>query len=125
MSLAERAKKLRKEMGYSQAELATRVGNMPYQSIQNVELGRVVSPRFIIQLAEELETSVDYLLNGNEKPVVRFESPTHIVTLNKEIAHDPNLKYCVVAVQKDLKLFLTDGAVEVAEVSAIFASNKI
>ena len=112
-------------MGYSQAELATRVGNMPYQSIQNVELGRVVSPRFIIQLAEELETSVDYLLNGNEKPVVHFESPTHIVTLNKAITHDPNLKYCVVTVQKDLKLFLTDGAVEVAEVSAIFTSNKI
>ena len=125
MSLAERTKKLRIKMGYSQAELAARVDSMPYQSIQNVELGRVKSPRFIIQLAEQLETSVDYLLNGNAKPVVRFESPTHIVSLNKAINQDPNLKYCVVAVQKDLKLFLTDGAVEVAEVSAIFVSNKI
>ena len=62
MALAERVRQLRKEHGWSQAELAERVGADPAQ-ISRYEGGRVMpSAEALVKLAEMFDVSCDYLL---------------------------------------------------------------
>jgi len=66
MTISERVKKLRKKMEISQSELADQIGDVPYQSIQNLETGKVTRPRYLAKLANVLGCTVDFLLTGNE-----------------------------------------------------------
>ncbi len=62
MSLQERVKQLRKEHGWSQGELAERIGGDPAQ-ISRYENGRITpSADAVVKLAEVFDVSTDYLL---------------------------------------------------------------
>ena len=61
MSLQERVKELRKEHGWSQGELAERVGGDPAQ-ISRYENGRITPSAEVVKLAEVFDVSTDYLL---------------------------------------------------------------
>lgn len=68
MSIAQRIRELREAKGLSQEELAeavTRLGaKFSQQSVANVETGIVTSPRPILELAQALDTTVQYLRTG-------------------------------------------------------------
>lgn len=63
MSIGERIKKRRKELGLTQAELSELIG-IAQQSLQSIESGKIGKPRKIIALAEALETTPEYLQFG-------------------------------------------------------------
>lgn len=63
MSIGERIKKRRKELGLTQAELSEIIG-IAQQSLQSIESGKIGKPRKIIALAEALETTPEYLQFG-------------------------------------------------------------
>lgn len=118
-NLAIRVKKLRLEKGYSQSSLAARLG-ISYMNIANIETGRVTNPRYLSQLAEELETTTSYLLDGKATNKVQVEKPIHIVALTEKINRDPNKDYWVVEIDKGEKLFLTDDAKQISKIKQIF-----
>ncbi|WP_275790490.1 XRE family transcriptional regulator [Pararhizobium gei] len=64
MSLGARVKAKRLEMGWSQMDLARRVG-VSQQAINNLEGGQTNKSRYIAELARALDTTVDYLLDGD------------------------------------------------------------
>jgi transcriptional regulator with XRE-family HTH domain len=70
-----RLKKLRKQKGWTQKELASKVGVRTAQ-LNKYESG-LHSPPFetLIQIAGVLDTSVDYLLTGDQAEEVPLRSP--------------------------------------------------
>ena len=117
--LASRVKKLRDEKGWSQSQLAERLG-INYMNIANIETGRVTNPRYLSQLAEELETTTSYLLDGKSTNKVEIEKPIYLATLEDSIEHDPNKDYWVIEIDKKEQLFLTDSAKKVSKIKKIF-----
>ena len=81
--IGERVKQLRLAMDITQSELGALIGNIPHQSIQNVESGKVTRPRYINKLAEVLNTTTAFLLGDN-----------NAATINKAI-----FKQCMTVVQ--------------------------
>jgi transcriptional regulator with XRE-family HTH domain len=81
--IGERVKQLRLSMDITQSELGALIGNIPHQSIQNVESGKVTRPRYINKLAEVLNTTTAFLLGDN-----------NAATINKAI-----FKQCMTVVQ--------------------------
>lgn len=78
MSLQERVKELRKEHGWSQGELAERVGADPAQ-ISRYENGRITpSADAVVRLAEVFDVSCDYLL-VDDAPRRRFRTPEDVL----------------------------------------------
>jgi transcriptional regulator with XRE-family HTH domain len=74
MSLRERVRQLREERGWSQGELAEKIGADPAQ-ISRYEHGRITpSADAIIRLAETFGVSTDYLL-VDDAPRRAFRSP--------------------------------------------------
>ncbi|MFC2292644.1 MAG: helix-turn-helix domain-containing protein [Kingella oralis] len=67
MTFAERVKARRIELGLSQAKLGKLAGNVPQSTIGQIENGRNKSTAKIVELAEALQTSVEYLLHGKEE----------------------------------------------------------
>lgn len=63
MTIAERVKKKRTELGLTQAELAKRVG-ITQQSLQKIEDGRTQNPRKLICLSKEIGCDPEWLLLG-------------------------------------------------------------
>lgn len=63
MSLAERFKARRTELGMTQTEVAT-IAGVSQQSIETIESGKTRKPRNIIELSKALKCSPDWLLNG-------------------------------------------------------------
>ena len=71
-TLANRVEKRMKELGWTQSDLARRVGHgVKPQNIQQLLDGTVKQPRYIAELAAALGVSVDWLLTGRvtSKPV--------------------------------------------------------
>lgn len=60
--LAARVKSRRQELGWSQEELAKKMGYKSRTSINKIEMGRAVSQKIIIRLAEVLDTSPAWLM---------------------------------------------------------------
>jgi len=118
-NLAIRVKKLRLEKSFSQTQLADKLG-ISYMNIANIETGRVTNPRYLSNLAEVLETTTSYLLDGKATNKVQVEKPIHIVALTEEINYDPNKDYWIVEIDKEEKLFLTDNALQVSKIKQIF-----
>ena len=118
-NLASRVKKLREEKGWSQTNLADRLG-ISYMNIASIETGRVKNPRYISQLAEELETTTSYLLDGKSTNKVEIEKPIYLATLVDSIENDPSKDYWVIEIDKKEKLFLTDGAKKVSKIKKVF-----
>lgn len=66
MDFTEKLQKLRKEKGFTQAELAEKVG-VSTRSIQNYELGMRYPKRNILdKLCEILETRIEYLVSSDD-----------------------------------------------------------
>lgn len=64
MSIAERVKLRRVELGWTQAELAIRA-KTSQQAIQQLEDGKTKRPRYLPELATALGCSLSWLLTGN------------------------------------------------------------
>ncbi len=87
MALRDRVHALRKEHGWSQADLATRIGADAAQ-ISRYENGRITpSADVIIRLAETFDVSCDYLLldNAPRRPLNPPDHAlgTHLATLTE------------------------------------------
>ncbi len=66
MNFTEKLQNLRKEKGWTQAELAEKVG-VSCRSIQNYELGSRYPKRNILdKLCEVLETRIEYLVSSSD-----------------------------------------------------------
>lgn len=67
MSIGEKIKIKRKEKGWSQRELAKRMGYSHHSTLARIETGSVdVSQTRIVQFAEVLGTTVAYLMDWEE-----------------------------------------------------------
>ena len=66
MELADRVKLKRKELGLTQDELAKRMGYKSRVSINKIEMGRPVTQKIIVRLAEVLNTTPSYLMGWEE-----------------------------------------------------------
>ena len=118
-TLALRVKNLRLDKGFSQSQLAEKLG-ISYMNIANVETGRVTNPRYLSQLAEQLNTTVSFLMDGKDATKVVVEAPVHIALLTENITLDPHKDYWVIEIDKKSKLFLTDEAKKVSKIKQIF-----
>lgn len=67
MSISERVKLRRTELGLTQTELATRAGTSQ-QAIQQLEEGKTKRPRYLPELSVALGCSVKWLLTGTNPP---------------------------------------------------------
>ena len=67
MKLAEKVKKRREELGWSQEELALRMGYSSRSSINKIENGRPCSQKIIAKLADALSVSIPYLMGWEEE----------------------------------------------------------
>jgi len=63
MKIGDRVKELRNTLKLTQKQLGEALG-VTHQNIQNLEKNRVDSPRYLSKLAELLQTTTDFLLNG-------------------------------------------------------------
>ena len=113
----------RLERGWSQPDLANMAG-VTYQNIQFAEDNKVKMPRYIRELAESLDTSIEYLINGEEEPnVVRLEQHISIVSVDTPVKPDPNYDYHLVKIKKNEPLFVPKGAEIVGQVNKVFVGH--
>ena len=68
MSLGEKVKSRREEIGLSQEDLALKMGYKSRSSINKIEKGRPVSQKIICRLADALDVSVAYLMGWESEP---------------------------------------------------------
>ena len=70
MDIAARIRELRNSIGLTQAQLAKEAGVTP-QHISRLEVGQVApSLNLLVRLSRRLGVSVDYLLTGDQLPVM-------------------------------------------------------
>lgn len=67
MTLADRVKLKRKEMGLTQEELAHRMGYKSRVSVNKIEMGRPITQKIIVRLADALDTSPSYLMGWDKE----------------------------------------------------------
>lgn len=81
-----RVRMLREERGWSQAELAEHLPGVKQQSVDQLEQGKVLRPRFLPELAALFGTSVQWLLtgHGDRRAAVSSEAAVDI-TLLKDV----------------------------------------
>ena len=66
MTIGERVKKLRKEKGMTQEELAARLGYKSKSSVTHIENGRDIPRSVVVQLADILDTTPAYLMGWED-----------------------------------------------------------
>jgi|TARA_R110001592_G_scaffold274364_3_gene541377 transcriptional regulator with XRE-family HTH domain len=114
----------RLEKGWSQPDLGNMAG-VTYQNIQFAENNAVGMPRYIKELAEALDTSIEYLVNGEQEPnVVRYKQHISIVSIDTPIKPDPNFDHYLVKIEKGKQLFLPDDVSTVGFVNVIFIGHQ-
>jgi|TARA_Y100000296_G_scaffold20499_1_gene24332 transcriptional regulator with XRE-family HTH domain len=118
-NFAQRVKQLRDKLGLSQPQLAKKIGTH-YVNIANIERGAVENPRYLSKLAEALETTPSFLINGTKSEKVLVDTPVHLLRADKEVLGDPDKELYVISIDKKKKLFLTDGAEIVAKIKQVF-----
>ena len=79
MTLGARVRQCRLALNWSQAELARRL-NVKQQSIDQLESGKVRSPRYVIELAEALSVPLEWLRHGKGKMRFAQSVPGSAVT---------------------------------------------
>ncbi len=123
-SLGERVKLLRKEKGWTQADLATEAG-VTYQNIQHCEHNKISMPRYIKELADALGTSIQYLVDGEVEPnVVRIQQHVSIVSIDTPVKPEKDCDFYLVKVEKDKPLFVPQGATIVGQINKIFVGHN-
>jgi transcriptional regulator with XRE-family HTH domain len=84
MKTGERIKKLRKECGWNQTELAEKVG-MTFGGIASIEQGKSDgSISALIKLSEVFNVSLDYLITGKETERTISESEQKVIEILRE-----------------------------------------
>ena len=123
-SLAERVVWKRKAMGLQAVDLA-KIINITPTSLNHVEMGNVQQPRYMKALADALDTSIEWLINGSEEPhVVRISEHVSIVSVDTPIKPDSNFDYYVVKIERDKKPFYADNMEQVGKINKIFIGHK-
>ena len=97
MNIGERIKLKRNEKGWSQRELAAKMGYSNHSTVGKVETGKVDLPQSkVVQFAEVLGVSVAYLMGWQEKNdaltdiVVRLRTDNEFADIMKGISQlDP------------------------------------
>lgn len=69
MDLSKKVKKRREELGWSQEELAKKMGYSSRTSINKIENGRPCSQKIIVRLAKALETTPSFLMGWQEDEI--------------------------------------------------------
>lgn len=75
MTIGERVKKLRKEKGMTQEELAARLGYKSKSSVTHIENGRDIPRSVVVQLADILDTTPAYLMGWEDGSVNQLPNP--------------------------------------------------
>tara|TARA_R100001530_G_scaffold105452_1_gene73607 strand:- start:67 stop:528 length:462 start_codon:yes stop_codon:yes gene_type:complete len=123
--LGDRVKWKRKAMGYSQPDLA-KLCDVSTSNINNIERHLVGLPRYIKRLADVLDTSIEYLVNGQTDPSV-VHIAQHISLLSVDTPIKPELKdfdYHIVKIKKGQQLFVPKEVDVIGKVEEIFIGHK-
>lgn len=96
MTLADRVKIRREELGLSQEQLALRMGYSSRTSINKIENGRPCSQKIIARLADALNVSIPYLMgwedSEKEKPTAQddglSEKQNALIDFAKSLSED-------------------------------------
>lgn len=88
MNLSERVRKKREELGWSQEELAFKMGYTSRTSINKIENGRPCSQKIIAKLADALMVSIPYLMGWTEEIE---NQPVEMATLHAEMIMDEDM----------------------------------
>ncbi|MGU3521545.1 LexA family protein [Enterobacteriaceae bacterium C23F] len=103
MSLADRVKQKRLELGLTQTEAAEMAG-IRQQSWQSIEDGKTLKPRNIVGIAKALKCDADWLMNGGafmpiaevssrRVPLISYVQAGVLAEKNPIEAFDGNLEY--------------------------------
>ena len=82
MDLAGKVRRRREELGWTQEELAKRMGYASRVSINKIETGRPVSQKIILRLAEAMDTDPAYLMGWDKED--KKEKPTEYDGLSEK-----------------------------------------
>lgn len=69
MNIGDRVKALREKKGFTQSELAEKLGYKSKTSVAHIENGREIPRAMIVKLSDILETSPAYLMGWEEESV--------------------------------------------------------
>lgn len=84
MSIGQRIKSRREELGMSQEELAHRIGYKSKSSINKIELDiQQLRQSKIKQIADALETTTDYIMGWSEKKTMNQKRSVMLLILLK------------------------------------------
>jgi len=123
-TLGGRVRWMRKTKGWTQADLAKMCG-VPYQSIQNCETNAIKMPKYIRELSDALNTSIEYLVKGEIEPnVVHVSEHITLVSADTPIKPDAKSDYYVVKIKKDGQLFLPPDVEKVGKVNKVFIGHN-
>lgn len=107
MSLAERVKKRRLELGQSQAEAAEKAG-IKQQSWASIEDGKTLKPRNIVGIAEALKCEPAWLMNGGSFLPVSEVNTRRIPLINFVQAGEFASKSPIEALDGSFEYVMTD-----------------
>ena len=98
MTLGQKIKEKRQDLGITKEELADNLGTTP-QHISAIEQDkRTPSLQLLVKLAEELGATVDYLLTGKEGIM-----PDIIVAIKADRSLNINIKKALITMVKSLR----------------------
>ena len=106
MSIGQKIKQRRTELGWSQRELSDRMGYNNHSTITRIESGKVDVPQSrIVKFSEVLGVSIAYLMGWDKQIQIEIkEDPVNLAELHFEMVADKDL----VEIYENLK-FLDAG----------------
>lgn len=106
MSIGQKIKQRRTELGWSQRELSDRMGYNNHSTITRIESGKVDVPQSrIVKFSEVLGVSIAYLMGWDKQIQIEIkEDPINLAELHFEMVADKDLT----EIYEDLK-FLDAG----------------
>lgn len=106
MSIGQKIKQRRTELGWSQRELSDRMGYNNHSTITRIESGKVDVPQSrIVKFSEVLGVSIGYLMGWDKEIQIEIkEDPINLAELHFEMIADKDLT----EIYEDLK-FLDAG----------------
>lgn len=93
MSIGQRIKQRRTELGWSQRELSDRMGYNNHSTITRIESGKVDVPQSrIVRFSEVLGVSIAYLMGWDQQIHIEIkEDPINLAELHFEMIADKDL----------------------------------
>ena len=83
MNIGQKIRERREQLGYTQDELAKKLGYKSRSSVNKIENSREVSIKMIGQYAKALETSVAYLMDWEDKDIAK-SAETDVILSNMD-----------------------------------------